>query len=213
MTSLLQRDISVDRDGLIESIKDQPNINISYLSPCSFIFQQVDQSNTEFKLDSTMLFQILDVKDVYKSDIVYIEELRGLVDINSSLVDRQRTKLPSNTRIVNSVNVDENENEEKADGESYAVGKRLFKLTLQDSFGNLCYGFEIEDLNFLRRNGDLYPIKLGSKIIVKNGTNVCLNTMMLKNENVEFVGGEIISLNINLFERMLEIFKTNLTKT
>lgn len=177
------------------------------LVPCSFIFQQVDKNNTEFPLDSTILFQILDVKNVYKSDIMYIEELNGLVDINNSLVDRQRMKLP-NTNIVNSVDIEAVEGENSAD--PGASGKKLFKLTLQDSFGNLCYGFEVEELNFLRRNGDLYPIKLGSKVIIKKGTKVCLNTIMLKNENVEFVGGEIPKLNERLFERMLVKFKGNL---
>lgn len=212
MSGLLERDISQDRDGLIQSLNEFPNVNVSYLSPCSFIFQQIDQSHTEFPLDTTTLFQILDIRNVYKSNIVYLDELTGLVDINSSLVDRQRMKFPANSSIVNSVNIDDGDTGNDL-ADFNVAGKKLFKLTLQDSFGNLCFGFEVEDLNFLRRNGDLYPIKLGSKIIVKMGTNVCLNTIMLKNENVEFIGGEIPSLNVNLFERMLKMFKNNLSKS
>lgn len=199
-------DLATDRSEVLRLIQNDRSVNQSALVPCSFIFQEVDSTRTEFELDHDIIFQIVDIKDIHKSDMAYIDELNGLVDINRSLVDKQRiTHLPKNKQIINRVNID-TQDEEDTFSPSFS-GKRMFKITLQDSFGNLCYAVEIEDLNFLRTNGDLYPISLGAKIIIKKSTKICLNTIMMKNENVEFLKGSIEILNVKLFERMLDFYK------
>ncbi|VEU22061.1 DEKNAAC103056 [Brettanomyces naardenensis] len=161
-----------------------------------------------WRLDRNTLFQIVDVRDISLSTVRYIDTLTELIDVNSSFADMQRTRTKSK-RVVRSVNVDNEDGEDHLDDTadndtSIAAGNRLFRLTLQDYHGNLCYGFEQEPLLFLRANNGLYPIPLGSKLIVKGGlTNVIFNCIQLTNLNTEYLGGEIDRMNFGLFEREL----------
>ncbi|GMM28392.1 Rmi1 protein [Martiniozyma asiatica (nom. inval.)] len=204
-THFLMANIHLQRSTLTIN---HAHVKSKNLIPFNFNFQAPDNNQPILTLPETTLFQIIDIRDVYKSTLSYIELLRGLVDRNEGLVDRQRglgsaNSLRKNDTVINSVDLDENNQDE-------VKGSKMFKLTLQDAYGNLCYAIEIEPLHFLRKSSDLYPVKLGSKVLIHKGCQVCLNTIILRNTDIRFVGGEIEKWNYKLAERMLLKFKDEL---
>ena len=167
------------------------------------------------KLQDTTLFQIVDLRDITQSVLSMIEGLKLLIDVNESFQDRQRArtgpgaskKQNSKPRAtIDSVNTDENLGQQGTT--LYGGWSSSYRLTLQDCFGNTCYAYEVEPLGFLRkRSNGFFPIKLGSKIVVNSGTRIIFNTLQLKNENIEFLGGYIMKLDYRLYERKLKELK------
>ncbi|CDK27566.1 unnamed protein product [Kuraishia capsulata CBS 1993] len=150
---------------------------------------------------------------VLEKDILF--QIVYIVDVCTSKAERDRTA----NRDVNNVTVDtvraskmiqSRENRDQK-GEIVDTGFKVFKLTLEDSRGNLVYGFEIEPLGFLRQpirhhgvdplNGlprgpiQRSPIRLGSKLIVHKNTRSSLGLLMLSTRNVTFLGGSVDELN------------------
>ncbi|QPG77125.1 hypothetical protein FOA43_004529 [Brettanomyces nanus] len=149
------------------------------------------------------------------SNIRYIETLTQLIDINTSFADTQH--VTSVDRVIRAVDVENTTNatdytspdsESRDDDLSINPNRRFFKLTLQDAIGSICYGFEFESLKFLHANNSLYPVPLGSKLIVKEGlTTVTFDCLQLTNLNTEYLGGEIDRMNFQLYERELSRLK------
>lgn len=170
------------------------------------------------KLNETTLFQIVDLRDTTKSVLSMIEGLKVLVNVNDSFQDRQRAGLGSAKSKIRSSKPRATINSVNTDEEVPETGAALFgnwgasyRLTLQDCFGNTCYAYEVEPLSFLRkRSNGFFPIKLGAKIVVHSGTKIIFNTLQLKNENVEFLGGHIMKLDYRLYERKLQELKEEL---
>lgn len=172
------------------------------------------------KLNETTIFQIVDLRDTTKSILSTIESLQILVDANESYQDKQRTgksnSLPR--RIINDVDSEDesnnlgNKNEKNNNSMNNLNNSNNgpFRFTLQDCFGNTCYAYESEILDFPSRNESFFPVKLGSKIIVYSGTNIMFNALHLKNENIKFLGGYINKLRYGVYERKLKELKEEL---
>lgn len=166
------------------------------------------------RLYYNILFQIVGIRDVTVSTIELIDTLTELIDVNASFTDMQRSRLKER-HVIRSVNVSQDDNSSEQINKDTGYGcvhgnlnRRVFKLTLQDSNGNLCYGFETEPLKFLRTNEGLYPVALGSKLIVKGGlTTTLFNCIQLTNINTQFLGGDIPRMNYKLFEKELKRLK------
>lgn len=158
------------------------------------------------RINQNILFQIVGIRDVSVSIINYIDRLTELTDLNSSFADRQR-KNTSASKVVRAVDVGKEDEDEDALEDESRLKKfdhRLFKLTLQDAFGNLCFGMETEPLQFLRRSGQLYPVPLGSKLLVQGGlTSSLFGCIQLSARNTKYLGGELDYMNYELFEREL----------
>lgn len=169
------------------------------------------------KLRETTLFQIVDIQDTSKSVLSEIEELKRLVDINESFYDYQKfgnadnKKKKKRTTIDVNLEEDENEIDDNFMNDKNYIPKRVFRLILEDCFGNICYAYEQEPLNFLRNNNQLYPIKLGYKILVYKDAKIIFNTLQLRNLDIKPLGGEIDKLNYKLHERKLRELKLKLS--
>ncbi|KAH3666759.1 hypothetical protein OGAPHI_003208 [Ogataea philodendri] len=155
-------------------------------------------------LEADTVFQIVEVRDTTKSNIAYIERLVELIDANEGFYDRQNRSKPTRQKVIRSADVNGDAHEHLPP----PVYSSMYRLTLQDAHGNLCYAYEIEPLPFLRATADLYPIKLGSKLLVYKGTTVMLNaTLHLGANTCRFLGGELPHMNYKLYQRELEKFK------
>lgn len=172
------------------------------------------------KLNDTTIFQIVDLRDTTKSILSTIESLQFLVDANESYQDKQRNNklnaLPR--RIINDVDSEDESNDldnnNKKDNtlinNSNTSNNGPFRFTLQDCFGNICYAYESEILDFPSRNESFFPVKLGSKIIVYSGAKIMFNALHLKNENIKFLGGYLDKLRYGVYERKLKELKEEL---
>ncbi|GME99330.1 unnamed protein product [Ambrosiozyma monospora] len=178
------------------------------------------------------MFQVVGLQDITKSGIQYIELLMELLDSNDGFADRQRGAGGQGTRggrangrangggtrqrVITSVDVNDDGDGQGVNQQTngfFVGGRRNFKLTLQDAFGNLCYAFEREELNFLRNGetgGQLYPVKMGSKLLVRSGAELVYNSFWLRNTDVVFLGGEVEKMNYRLYERELQRIKDSI---
>ncbi|OBA14022.1 uncharacterized protein OGAPODRAFT_10659 [Ogataea polymorpha] len=123
-------------------------------------------------LASDTLFQIVAIRDVSRSAISYIESLVELIDANEGFYDRQTKSRPRKQKVIRSANVDGDAQEHWPT----QAASPTYRLTLQDAHGNFCYAHEIEPLPFLRSSPDLYPVRLGSKLLVQKDTTVMRRT-------------------------------------
>ncbi|ODV86811.1 hypothetical protein CANARDRAFT_6379 [[Candida] arabinofermentans NRRL YB-2248] len=206
-----------DRNNL--SFKPQEQFLRSALSafkPPQIVVSGNSDNHVEV-LDKDIMFQIIGLTDLTRSGVSYIESLTELIDANEGFYDRQKKSGngKQNNKLIRSANVgDDDEGHEASYDAVVEVGKRLYRFTLQDSLGNLCYAYEIEPLHFLRLNSDLYPIKLGSKLMIKKGTTILFKScFQLTAKSCQFFGGEIKKLNYNLYQRELEKWKKELNYT
>lgn len=132
------------------------------------------------------LFQILEISDTTKSYLQELEVLKELQDeqnINTDKLQKSKAKIVKPQDTKQDV-------------------KSLYKLLLQDTHRNLCYGIEFEKLNFLN-NDKVLPIPLGSKIIIKKGTTILRGCLLISNSNCIFLGGSILELNQNYAQRRI----------
>ena len=182
----------------------------NYLVPYA-INPDAEMSTSVQRINQNILFQIVGIRDVSVSIIHYIDRLTELTDVNSSFADKQRKGNTGAAKVVRAVDVErEDEDEDALEDESRSKNfdRRLFKLTLQDAFGNLCYAMETEPLQFIRRSGQLYPVPLGSKLLVKGGLASSLfGCIQLSTRNTKYLGGELDYMNYKLFERELARLK------
>lgn len=127
----------------------------------------------ETVLQVPILFHIVHVHNISKSRLNQLEEWKELDDPNSVSVDRVNKK-----KVITHINVDEPE---------VAPTKDVFRLTLQDNFGNLCYGYEMEPLPFLRTKQSPM-VELGGGLVVSKGTTVMSGVLMLRTTQCTYVG-------------------------
>lgn len=154
------------------------------------------------KLQQDTLFQIVDVRDTSVSVLSLIEDLTVIVNANESFQDHSKfaTKAPRVPRVaVTEVDVNETEDDSLMNDDSAVSSNHIYRLTLQDCFGNTCYAYENEPLGFLRGER--------SKLFVRKNARVSFNALHLKNEDVKFLNGFIKELNYKLYERKLKELK------
>lgn len=161
----------IDLNKLKNSIKSsiRPIINNNKIDKCELI--------------NDLILQIVEIKDVTKSNINLIERYEEAKDINNGFHDRQK-KIGSGSgsgtnkkrqRVIRSVgnnnndntndnntndnNTDNNnnggDNDLDSNGGIINFNKSIFKLLLQDNNKDLIYAIEIENLKFLRLNNEL----------------------------------------------------------
>ncbi|ODV94259.1 hypothetical protein PACTADRAFT_35065 [Pachysolen tannophilus NRRL Y-2460] len=146
-------------------------------------------------LPNDTLFQILYFEDVTRSKLNILANLQELNDPLNSISD----KLKKNNRIqqVISNHVELNDNVEITNNNSSSSTIKennnvIYKLLLQDCFGNLSYAIPLENLEMLSSNkGLLFPQKIGSKIIIKKNCQILNGCILLTSKDFIFLGGEI----------------------
>ncbi|KAG7842755.1 hypothetical protein KL941_004785 [Ogataea angusta] len=153
---------------------------------------------------------IVAIRDVSRSAVSYIESLAELIDANEGFYDRQTRSRPRKQRVIRSANVDGDAHEHWPT----QTATPTYRLTLQDAHGNLCYAHEIEPLPFLRSSPDLYPVRLGSKLLVQKGATVVFGSaLQLTPSTCRFLGGELPHMNHDLYRRELQNFKREINYT
>lgn len=139
---------------------------------------QMQSPTKPWSISQPILFEIVEVKDITKSDIQAKEIRQEAQDRNKAYSDRRR-QLP---KMVHQVNVDDDA-ADSGNGPSISSSRGLYKLTLKDEAGTLCYAYEVEPLRILD-SGGLDPVKLGTKLLVTGG-NVTFNVIGLENRYVK----------------------------
>lgn len=202
MPNFLQEDIYTKRSTL--TFLDSQALYKQYLIPFRNCLAEPTSND---KLHEHTLFQIVDVRDINKPILSIIEHLKVLIDINETYQDRQRTGKPKDKPRSAINNVDLDEEHPIANNNISVPGSCIYRLTLQDGFGNLCYAYEAEPLTFLKQHDDPFSIKLGSKLVIYANAKIIFNTLHLKNCDVKFLGGCIDKLDYKVYERKLKELK------
>lgn len=205
MSSVLVQDIYKDRTQLIfhpiqETFKGA-------LIPYTHCLAETENLTT---LNDNTLFQIVDVRDTTVSTMSLIDTITDMINANEGFQDHYKGNRATRHRpIITSVDINDDHNEPPETENVHINNNVIYRLILQDCFGNLCYAYEEEPLQFLRgpNTKGIFRIELGSKLLVHGGTKVSINTLHLKNENISFLGGRIIKLNYNLYKRKLKELK------
>ncbi|ODQ82302.1 hypothetical protein BABINDRAFT_5295 [Babjeviella inositovora NRRL Y-12698] len=174
-----------------------------------FPFQLAINVPDEANLPQATLFQVVDICNITELLITQLDNWEALHDPSSVSVDKLRNA--ANTGIIRNVDLDASDQPIQGPPKPSSSNNRTrtFKLTLQDTLGALCYGFEMEKLAFLagQTMGSDFPITLGAKLVVKSGTLMVKGVLFLTNASVEFLGGEIPALNVDLAKRQIERLK------
>jgi hypothetical protein len=153
------------------------------------------------------LLQIASLENISLSKQIQLDELMAQRDIESVGADRQRY---AGQRVVRAVDVEgDGQNQPQEQQTDTGNANNWFKLTLQDTRGQLCYAVECEKLPFLTAKNlkSGFPIQLGSKVLVKEGCPVEEGVLLLNKDCVEFLGGIVPEWNIALAERHVEFLK------
>lgn len=205
--NILLQDIFHEKDALVWPEKLYEMYK-STLIPFSYGLAEPVEEET---LKKDTLFQIVDITDISKSTISMIDTLTDLTDVNEGFYDlSSKSKLRGRRRTtINEVNVNEVEKEVLAGDTSQPNQGSVYRLTLQDCFGNLCYAYEHKPLSILRNPSchGLFRLKLGYKLVVCKGTKIIFNTLHLEDANIKKLGGSIDKLNFKLYERKLKELK------
>lgn len=208
--NILLQDIFNERDSLVwpERLYEMYK---STLIPFSYGLAEPVEEET---LKKDTLFQIVDIRDVSKSTLSMIETLTDLIDANEGFHDvSSKAKIRLKKRLtVNEVNVNEKDAEVMIEDMSVPNQGSIYKLTLQDCFGNLCIAYEHTPLSILRHTSchGLFRLKLGYKLVVCKGTRIIFNTLHLEDGNIKKLGGSIDKLNFRLYERKLKELKAEI---
>lgn len=142
----------------------------------------IDHALSHTTVQHATLVQVEAVLNVSAPRVAQLERCQALAAPERASVDRVRGP------VIHSVNLDDD-----APGERTGNGKTYYKLVLQDHTGQQAYGMEWDKLPFL--NGQkLPPIPVGSKLLIKPGTVVAHGVLMLRPDNVQFLGGSVPGL-------------------
>lgn len=192
--------------NLIDLIKLKNSIKSS-IRPT--INNNLNNKNDKCELINDLVLQIIEIKDVTKSNINLIERYEEAKDINNGFHDRQKKSggaasggANNNTnkkrqRVIRSVasdnentesNTDNNSNNNNNDLDSNGGGiinfnKSIFKLLLQDNNKDLIYAIEIEGLKFLRSNEPFEILNYNQIWKIKLGSKLLIkkSTFLINN--------------------------------
>jgi hypothetical protein len=185
---------------LVSDITKQPNF------PATSIGQRAQRAYRSFTPDGETLFQIIALQNCSKSLVDQLDELLCHEDVEGVGADRLRF----GNRLVRQMNVEE---DEPTPVTTINNATSLFKLTLQDCDGRYIYAIEQEKLAFLTskniRTG--FPISLGAKLLVKDA-EVVSECLLLKSQNVEYLGGVVPEWNADLAKRHASFLRSELDK-
>jgi hypothetical protein len=170
---------------------------------------ELPTDNNVTKLTHETLVQIVSLENISTSKTAQLDELLALNDIESVGADRQRY---AGQRIVRDVDV-ENDEQQTINVPNTNISQ-FFKLTVQDTKGNLRYAIELEKLPFLssKNLNSGFPIQLGSKLLLKNSCESEQGVLLLTRTSVEFLGGLVPEWNQKLNERHIALLKDQLNQ-
>lgn len=132
------------------------------------------------RLSQTVILQVVDVRNISKSNINQIEDLVACINPNESSSDFLRT--PKNTpALVRSVDLNTQTTNEPPKNNS-----RHYKFTLMDFKENLCYAVELTHLKYPANQG-ITPVTIGTNVVVKQGTKIAESVLLLSDTLTEFV--------------------------
>lgn len=157
------------------------------------------------------LFQIVFLENVSHSIQDQYDELMSSYDVEGVGADRLKY---TRQRVVRQINVEGDEQgnpqeQEVKQGNTINNSNATFKLTLQDTSGNVAYGIELGKLSFLsgKNFSSGFPIQLGTKLLVKAGTKLFKGVLLLNQDNVEFLGGLVPEWNQDLQQKHMTYLK------
>lgn len=157
------------------------------------------------------LFQIISLENCSRSAADQLDELLANEEVGGVGADRLRF---GNNRVVRQMDVeDDNGNgQEPVVTSSINNATSLFKLTLQDGEGALFYAIELDKLNFLSSKNTKhgFPIPLGAKLLVKKGVEVSHNCLLLKPQDVSYLGGVVTEWNVDLVKKHIQHLRERL---
>ncbi|GMF02755.1 unnamed protein product [[Candida] boidinii] len=214
----------IDLNKLKNSIKSsiRPTIN-----------NNLNNKNDKCELINDLVLQIIEIKDVTKSNINLIERYEEAKDINNGFHDRQKKSggagggANNNTnktrqRVIRSVandndntdnNNNNNNNNNGGDNDLDSNGggiinfnKSIFKLLLQDNNKDLIYAIEIEGLKFLRSNEPFEILNYNQIWKIKLGSKLLIKKSTFLINNVLLLN----NLNCYLLNGEIKEFNNNL---
>ncbi|ODV63111.1 Rmi1p ASCRUDRAFT_6689 [Ascoidea rubescens DSM 1968] len=218
--SYLNADIFRDSPTFDSSASNQRALQASRNS---FVPALTTQRSFKTILNKPVLFQILFIDNIKQSKFNQIDNWLEFQNPLAVSTDKLRNSKKGsganrNNRIIKSVDLSNDNDTDSNSLTDTSSLNAIYKLTLQDSQGNLCYAFELENLDFLHSSDrssianallNPLPVPLGSKIIVYN----CLvleGTLMLNNKGTEYLGGQLLVLNDNISSKVIKNFKAML---
>lgn len=135
-------------------------------------------------VDRDLLFQILMVENISRSKLNQIDDIKAKLDPKYQKVDRLKTG--KEKIVINQVNLDNENIDTDSNGNGNFIqspNKVVFKLTLQDKSGAIFYAINSTHLPWFN------VCMLGSKIVIKTGTQFCRGVFILKDSCCVFLGG------------------------
>ncbi|ODQ65884.1 hypothetical protein NADFUDRAFT_51163 [Nadsonia fulvescens var. elongata DSM 6958] len=142
--------------------------------------------------NTTILVQVINVEDISTSKYNQAERIRMETDEGAGN-DRLRGKGRPTIQNGDMNSLGENNDEENGDfdfngdlGNRFTNKKAYCKLVLQDRYGTVAYGVELDKVL------SIHPkMALGCKFILKNVTSI-RGVLLLDGSNVRFLGGCIL---------------------
>ncbi|GMM35029.1 Rmi1 protein [Saccharomycopsis crataegensis] len=192
--------LTQDLDKLSSTQLSQLYIKLR-LPPSSSIISLKDFSDVVSK---PIILQLVDVVNVSRSKINQLDDMLGIMNPNDLRTDQMRNKKKnpnqsnaSRNRLIRDIDMENDSHSNSVQPlPSGGSNNDYYKVTLMDYKGNLVYGIELTKLGFLSNSsiadnlkGGFLPVALGSKIVVKPGTKIMLDVLMLKNELTVYAGG------------------------
>ncbi|CAK9439334.1 uncharacterized protein LODBEIA_P35060 [Lodderomyces beijingensis] len=162
-------------------------------------------------LGHAVLFHVMWVENISRSRLNQLDEWREHVDPNNASADRLKKN-----KVIREVNMDDQDSSGPPEGSCI-----VYKLLLRDNANNFTYAYEQEPLPFLRREttGTPMPIKLGGRILVKQGTQILRGALLLNHKNCEYKGihpgdgGLVATLNEGVAARAIDLLSSSMTST
>ena len=163
-------------------------------------------------INHAVLLHIIRVEDISTSKFNQIEEWKEVLDPNNRSVDR----LNKSTRLVREINF-QDDDDQQTSSTNKLKGSSTYKLLLRDKDNHFIYAYELEPLNFLRKEqtNTPMPIKLGGRLLVKPGTMILRGVLLLNHKNCEYRGihtsdASLVSLlNDGLSTREIDILSNS----
>ncbi|CCH41058.1 RecQ-mediated genome instability protein 1 [Wickerhamomyces ciferrii] len=163
------------------------------------------------KVSNEILLQIVSLDNMSQSRLTRLDDLLAADDMDAVGADRLRGR---QQRIVRNVNLEDDDQGGNNQQQQSTSGNHnsYYKLTLQDCFGNLIYGIEVEKLSFLTGNNQKsgFPIQLGSKILIHNNTEIISGVLLLSPSKIDYLGGMVPSWNLGLDKKHIQLLKDEL---
>ncbi|WLF79707.1 hypothetical protein PVL30_003471 [Lodderomyces elongisporus] len=144
---------------------------------------------TSASLSHVVMFHVLWVENIAKSKVAQLDEWKDFIDPHNASADRIKK-----SRVIREVRDEGDRDGEATEGDTAYIGNTngtaIYKLLLRDGFNNFSYAYEAEPLRFMRQEntGTPMPIRLGGRLIVKQGAPIKRGVLFLTHKNCEYKG-------------------------